>query len=124
MREVLNVISDQPRYQNSFDELIREVLEYRYWEMSRLEYLTGFSRTTLYRYRYNEDSPKDKIIVICVALGLDLVSTMIFLWSKGLTLNPKLETDRKYMIFIHKTENYYDIEDRVDEFYKVIRKNK
>lgn len=123
MREVLNVISDQPRYQNSFDELIREVLEYRHWEMRRLEYLTGFSRTTLYRYRYDDNSPKDKILMICIALGLDLVSTMIFLWSKGLTLNPILEIDRKYMIFIHKTENY-DIVDRSREFCKFIEKNK
>lgn len=123
MREVLNVISDQPRYQNSFDDLIREVLEYERLEMSDLEILTGFSRTTLYRYRYDDNSPKDKILMICILLGLDLVSTMIFLWSKGLTLNPKLETDRKYMIFIHKTENY-DIADRSHEFCKFIEKNK
>lgn len=123
MREVLNVISDQPRYRNSFDELIREVLEYEHLQMVDLEILTGLSRATLYRYKYDDNSPKEKILRICIVLGLDLVSTIIFLWSKGLTLNPKLETDLKYMIFIHKTENY-DIDDRLCEFHKFLEKNK
>ncbi len=122
MREVLNVISDQPLYLNSFDNLLQEFLDYKQWTLSHLCIEIDCDRQSLYRYRYNGNCPKEKIVIICLALGLDLVSTMICLMSKGLTLNPVLDFDRKCMIFINNTKN--DGLDRVWEFYKYMEENK
>lgn len=40
-------------------------------------------------------------INICIALGLDLVSTIIVLMSKGYILNPINSIDKKIMIFVN-----------------------
>lgn len=71
--------------------------------------ITGYSRPTIYNhldYIYND---KDITTVICIGLGLDLVSTMIFLISKGFVLNPIINVkDKKTMEFLY---NY----DRLDD---------
>lgn len=113
-------MSDQPLYYNTFNNLIQEVLDYKKWKLVDLETATNIVRQTLTRYRYDESSPKGKIIIICIALGLDLVSTMIFLMSKGLTLNPIFDFDRKCMIFINNTKN--DGLERVWEFDEYMNK--
>lgn len=40
-------------------------------------------------------------INICIALGLDLVSTIIVLMSKGYILNPINSIDKKIMSFVN-----------------------
>lgn len=40
-------------------------------------------------------------INICIALGLDLVSTIIVLMSKGYILNPINSIDKKIMTFVN-----------------------
>jgi len=75
-----------------------------------------FSRTTLHKHLYDVINDKEKTIKICVALGLDLVMTMIFLMSKGFVLNPNNEEDLKTMKFLNsfnkdglkRLVDYYD----------------
>lgn len=66
------------------------------------------NRQTLYNHLYNVINKKEVAITICIALGLDLVMSMILLMAKGFTLNPLNETDRKTMEFIdtHKGDNF------------------
>lgn len=107
-------MSYQPRYINTFSNLIYEVLEYKHWKIKDLETNTQMYRQKIYRCMYDYSNNKEDTLVICVALGLDLVSTMIFLISKGIFLNPIANSkDRDYMTFI-------DSNKKKDEFDRVL----
>lgn len=97
------VISSQSLYSEPFYNLVAEVYESKKWKQQDLVRALDneFSRTTLNKHIYNYINDKEKTIKICVALGLDLVMTMIFLISKGFILNPKNKEDLKTMMFLN-----------------------
>lgn len=117
------VISSQSLYSQSFGNLVYEVFESKNWKQSNLvRALDGdFSRQTLYKHLYDYISDKEKTLKICIALGLDLVMTMIFLISKGFILNPKIPEDKKTMMFINTFKG--DGLNRVLDYYNYIENN-
>lgn len=107
-------ISLCPLYLNSFDYLVYEVLDGKKMKQKDLMAKLQYNRQTLYNHIYGYNNSKIKTIRICIALGLDLVMTMIFLMSKGYILNYYDITDRKIMKFID-TFKGNDI-NKLDEF--------
>lgn len=107
-------ISLCPLYLNSFDYLVYEVLDGKKMKQKDLMAKLQYNRQTLYNHMYSYNNSKIKTIRICIALGLDLVMTMIFLMSKGYILNYYDITDRKIMKFID-TFKGNDI-NKLDEF--------
>lgn len=115
------VISVQPLYNQSFDYLIYEFLKGNGKTYKDLAEALNVDSKTLYRYRYNETIDREKVINICIALGLDLVNTFIVLMSKGFILNPYISIDKEIMKFIDNNNeiglkrllNYRDIINKV-----------
>lgn len=107
-------ISLCPLYLNSFDYLVYEILDGKKMKQKDLMAICSYNRQTLHNHIYGNNNSKIKTIRICIALGLDLVMTMIFLMSKGFILNYYDESDRKMMEFIDtfKKKEY----DKLDEF--------
>ena len=77
-------------------------------------------RKTLYNHIYGISNSRNDTIKICLALGLDLVSTMIFLMSKGYILNFNDLNDRKTMKFIDTNKS--DSLTRIIEFTEFMEK--
>lgn len=117
------VLSSQSLYSQSFSNLVYEIFESKKWKQKDLVLAleNDFSRQTLYKHLYNDINDKEKTIKICVALGLDLVMTMIFLLSKGFILNPKNEEDKKTMMFLDTFKG--DGLSRVLDYYDYLEKN-
>lgn len=113
-------ISQEPQYRKSFEYLVYEVLEFKNWKQNDLEKQTGMQRKTLYNHIYGISNSRNDTIKICLALGLDLVSTMIFLMSKGYILNFNDLNDRKTMKFIDTNKS--DSLTRIIEFTEFMEK--
>lgn len=101
IREVGNIISIQPLYNQTFDNLIFEFVKGNNWTFKHLAEALNIDEKTLYRHRYGEINNREMTINICIALGLDLVSTIIVLMSKGYILNPINSIDKKIMTFVN-----------------------
>ena len=101
IREVGNIISIQPLYNQTFDELLFEFVKGNNWTFKHLAEVLNVDEKTLYRHRYGEINDREMTINICIALGLDLVSTIIVLMSKGYILNPINRIDKKIMTFVN-----------------------
>lgn len=108
IENVGKVISSQPFYSQPFYSLVEEIIETENIKKTYLAEIMGYSRTTLYDHLDYTCNDKYITIIICIALGLDLVSTMIFLMSKGFILNPIINAkDKRTMEFL----NSYDRDD-------------
>lgn len=94
------VLSSQSLYRQSFANLVYEIFESKNWRIKDLEEATGYCRQTISNYLNNHFEQRDVIIRICIALGLDLVMTTIFLISKGYILNPSSSSDKQLMKFL------------------------
>lgn len=94
------VISSQPLYNNRFDILVEEVLLANGWSKEDLSIQSRIPLRTLHRYLTQNNTKRDQVIHICLTLGLDLVSTFIFLMRKGYILNPCIYKDKKIIEFI------------------------
>ena len=117
-------MSECPEYSYTFKELVEEVLQFKGWKQRDLEEATCFTHKTMNRCLNGETFNKQTLISICVALGIDLVLTMIFLMSRGILLNPITnEIDNKYMIFISKNVATKNIENKGDGFDRIIKCN-
>ena len=101
IREVGNIISIQPLYNQTFDNLILEFVKGNDWKLKNLAEALTIDEKTLYRHRYGEIDDREMTINICIALGLDLVSTIIVLMSKGYILNPINRIDKKIIVFVN-----------------------
>lgn len=101
----MTVVVNQPVYSQSFYNLVHEVLDAKGWKQKNLEESILCDRKTISRAICGTVRTKKIILLICVALGLDLVSTMIFLISCGFILNPiDSDIDYKYMLFIDQSK--------------------
>ena len=112
-------ISQEPQYKKDFYDLVLDVLEFKNWKQNDLINSLEVDRKTLYNHIYGICNSREETIHICVALGLDLVSTMIFLMSKGYILNINNHRDKKIMQFLNtnKTDGLF----RMLDYYEFVK---
>lgn len=112
-------ISQEPQYKKEFYDLVLDVLEFKNWKQNDLINSLEVDRKTLYNHIYGISNSREETIHICVALGLDLVSTMIFLMSKGYILNINNHRDKKIMQFLNtnKTDGLF----RMLDYYEFVK---
>ena len=123
IRDIMAVVVNQRLYSNTFYNLVHAVLKSKGWKQKDLEECFCWDRKKITRTLHGKTKKKEVVIAICMALGLDLVSTMIFLIAYGIILNPVTdEIDYKYMLFIDKVK--FDGFKRIDKWNEYIQDEK
>lgn len=100
LEQLGEVISSQPLYNLEFVDLVEQVLTANGWSKEDLSIHSSIPPRTLHRYLTQSNTKREQVIHICLTLGLDLVSTFIFLMSKSYILNPRNYKDKKIMEFL------------------------